>query len=64
MPKTSFTPLIEWAYSQMAPINMDWDGRHTPEGQALLASMRDFLASQAKVDAETLQDLYSRIIRA
>ena len=64
MPKLNFTSLIQWSYSTMAPINMEWEGRNTPEGQALLAAMRDFIAAQSGSDSRQIQDFYSEIIRA
>lgn len=44
------------AYNLLADVRHQWNGRHTQDGQRLLANLRDALAVATKTDAEQLQD--------
>ena len=47
---------LQIAYAILAPIEHQWAGRHTAEGQGALAAMRDAIANATEQDAEVVQN--------
>ena len=44
-------------YAELAVTTNQFPHRHTPQGQALLSAMRDYLALCGNIDAETVQNM-------
>lgn len=52
-------PAVQIAYTILADIRHQWNGRHTVEGQGALCAMRDAICAATGRDAEEVQDDYT-----
>ena len=48
--------VVQIAYTILADIRHQWEGRHTAEGQGALAAMRDAIAKATGRDPKDVQD--------